>query len=43
MRGRFDVIETLLALPGAERDPEWGTSLHWWTALPETIRPRPPT
>ena len=42
MRGRFDVIDGLLALPGAERDPEWGTSLRWWTALPETIRPQSP-
>lgn len=43
MRGRFDLIDALLARPGAEHDPEWGTSLRWWTALPETIRPRPPS
>ena len=41
MRGRFDVVDALLARPGAEPETEWGTSLQWWTALPETIRPRP--
>lgn len=42
MRGRFDIIDALLALPGAGHDAEWGTSLRWWTSLPETIRPESP-
>lgn len=43
MRGRFDLIDALLGLPGAQRDPEWGTSLRWWTELPEAIRPQQPS
>ncbi|MEP6797732.1 MAG: hypothetical protein ABI890_06275, partial [Lapillicoccus sp.] len=43
MRGRFDLIADLLTLLEAGRDrdhPEWATSLSWWVALPEVIRPK---